>query len=246
MQMETKVIDAREPLLVCLSNFSGAKGDSCDERKKSLIEPFKALARKILYGGYIRVRNEYAIFISKVEFYYHEEGASKNRVCDTIVYHRDGRFINRAVPYFPIMTLHAHWSGFDITFEKPGCYRASALIRKYVVVDLKEKKFVELKTTGFDKNDKSSLVGKIILRDDPIVDDRSTYLQYYLNGFPLAGQSSCIIWQDIDNRECPAPQQETRKNAGEHEWGFAYKDKEKYYATLKAIKETICESQPVL
>lgn len=244
--METKVIDVREPLLVCLSNFSGAKGDSCDERKKSLIEPFKALARKMLYGGYIRVRNEYAIFISKVEFYYHEEGASKNRVCDTIVYHRDGRFLNRAVPYFPIMTLHAHWSGFDITFEKPGTYRASALIRKYVVVDLKKKKFVELKTTGLDKKENPFLVGEIELSDGPFVDDRSTYLQYYLNGFSLAGQDSGIRWQDIDNREYPEPKQEVRKNAEEHEWGFVYKDEEKYYAALKAIKETICESQPVL
>lgn len=238
VQKETQEIDIREPLLECLRKFSGAEGEKRGEREESLLAPFRTIATKLIHGGYIRVRNEYAIFISKVEFYYHEEDESEKSVSDSIVYHRNGKFIDRAVPYFPIMTLHAHWSGFDITFEKPGCYRASALIRKYVVLDLEKKKFVELKTTGFDKNDKSSLVGKIILRDDPIVDDRSTYLQYYLNGFPLAGQSSCIIWQDIDNRECPAPQQETRKNAGEHDWGFAYKDKEEYFAALKAIKGT--------
>ncbi len=237
--MANNCIDLSENLYTILSNFNGAKEDSNKNRENALTNAFQQLAKKFIYGGYIRVRNEYAIFISKVEFYYHEEGASENRVCDTIVYHRDGRFDNRKVPYFPIMTLHAHWSGFDITFEKPGSFRASALIRKYVVLDLREKQFVELKTTGFDKKGDSFLVGKIELSDDPVVDDRSTYLQYYLNGFPLAGQDSDIRWQDIDIQEYPESKQESRKNAVDHKWGFVYKDKEKYFAALKAIKESL-------
>ena len=235
-------IDLSKNLYSILSEFDGAKGKTKEMRGESLDIFFQQLARKFIYGGYIRVRNEYAIFISKVEFYYHEEGTSENSVRDFIVYHRDGRFLNRAVPYFPIMTLHAHWSGFDITFEKSGCYRASALIRKYVVVDLKEKTFVKMETTGLDKENNPFLVGDIKLIDDPFVDDRSTYLQYYLNGFPLAGQDSDIRWQDIDNLEYPELKKEGRKNAGNHEWGFVYKDKGKYFAALKAIKETLCGS----
>ena len=96
-----------------------------------------------------------------------------------------------------------------------------------------------LKTTGFDKKDKPFVVGEIKLSDDPFVDDRSTYLQYYLNGFSLAGQDSDIRWQDIDNREYPEPKQEIRKNAGEHEWGFVYKDKDEYFVALKALKDTL-------
>jgi len=137
--MANDCINLSENLYAILSKFNGAKEDPKVGREEALNNAFRQLARKFLYGGYIRVRNEYAIFISKVEFYYHEEYTSENGVRDSIVYHRDGRFVGREVPYFPIMTLHSHWSGFDITFEKPGTYRASALIRKYVVVDIKEK-----------------------------------------------------------------------------------------------------------
>jgi len=237
--MSNDSIDLSENLYAILSKFNGAKEDPKVGREDALANAFRQLARKFLYGGYIRVRNEYAIFISKVEFYYHEEDTLEDGVRDSVVYHRDGRFVGRRVPYFPIMTLHSHWSGFDITFEKPGTYRASALIRKYVVVDLKKKKFVELKTTGLDKKENPFLVGEIELSDDPFVDDRSTYLQYYLNGFSLAGQDSGIRWQDIDNREYPEPKQEVRKNAEEHEWGFVYKDKDEYFVALKALKDTL-------
>ena len=52
------------------------------------------------------------------------------KIAETILY--GDRLPNP--PYFPIMSLHAHMSGFDITFEsEEGKYRASALIRKYSV-----------------------------------------------------------------------------------------------------------------
>ena len=73
-----------------------------------------------------------------------------------------------------MMSLHAHMSGFDITFEsEKGKYRASALIRKYSVY----------------KNDDSLIVDNA---------HQSTYLYNYLNGFPLDSDKR-ILWIDVNN-----------------------------------------------
>lgn len=82
---------------------------------------FEELAPVFLYGGYIKVRDDYKVFIRTVEFYFHSE--KDNGVHNPIVYHRNGRDLEQ-VPYFPFMSIHAHNSGFDITFEKVGEYRA--------------------------------------------------------------------------------------------------------------------------
>ena len=55
--------------------------------------------------------DDYEIYIRTVEFYYHEEDAAENRIEDPIVYHRNGRFPGCNLPPFPMMALHAHWSG---------------------------------------------------------------------------------------------------------------------------------------
>lgn len=232
-------ININEPLRKCLEKFSGAEGGTRKERVDSLIVPFNTLARKIIYGGYLRIRDEYAIFISKVEFYYHEEKeVLGDRLTDDIVYHRDGRFLNRIVPYFPIMTLHSHWSGFDITFEKEtGHYRASALIRQYVVLDLDKKQFIELKTSGKElgelkHNEEYPCVGEIVLYDIPVIDKRSTYLQYYLNGFSMDDYSR-INWCDIENIEYPDVKNERRQNANEHDWGYTFIDFEEYKEAIR-------------
>ena len=244
--METKVIDVREPLLECLSKFSGAKGDSCDERKKSLIEPFKALARKMLYGGYLRVGDDYAIFVHTVEFYYHEEKGEKGvKVEDKIVYHRDGRYrrINEAgqsvpvqMPYYPLMSIHSHWSGFDISFENDDLgYRASALIRKYIVYNLRTKKSIKLETskksiTDLSEEDLKLFVGTIYEQDIPYVDKRSQYLAYYLNGFSLEGGRSEVRWIDLKEpvgSELEKPQK-GRQNAYDHDWAYSAVSPEKY------------------
>lgn len=236
--MESKVISIGEPLRVCLDKFSGAKGNTLEERKKSLIQPFNVLAQIMIYGGYIQVAKEYAIFISKVEFYYHEEKEVPGvRLTDDIVYHRDGRFLERKVPYFPIMTLHSHWSGFDITFEKEaGHYRASALIRKYVVLDLKEMRFIELKTSGEKlgalKRLKYPPVGEVVYHDVPVIDKRSTYLQYFLNGFSMDGTNTNIEWCDIENINYPKVKNEHRQNAEEHDWGYTFIDFEEYKGAI--------------
>ena len=131
----------------------------------------------MLYDGYLKVRNEYRVYIKTVEFYLHAEKGCLLNVSDPIVYHRNGKPHKGDVPYFPIMTLHAHVSGFDITFENEALkYRASALIRTYAIFDEKSKCFIETKK-GYK------------------YDDRSTYLYNYLNGFSVNGNND-IIWVD--------------------------------------------------
>lgn len=137
------------------------------------------------------------------------------------------------------MTLHSHWSGFDITFEKEsGHYRASALIRQYVVLDLKKKQFVELKTSGksviaLKKNEEYPPVGKVEFQNDPVIDKRSTYLQYFLNGFSLDGANSKVEWCDIESIEYPNVKPEHRQNAEEHNWGYTFIDFEEYKDAIR-------------
>lgn len=139
---------------------------------ENLTHEFEKLAEIFLYGGYLSVNTEYQIYIRTVEFYFHDEQNSPNAIKDPIVYHRNERFPNQHVPYFPTMSLHSHTSGFDITFEnEQKQYRASALIRSYDIYSIKESKWIVKK------------------------DNRSTFLYYYLNGFSL--QAPCSIkWKD--------------------------------------------------
>lgn len=90
-------------LLETLTHFNG--GNSVSE----LYEKFSEIASVFLYGGYIDVNNMYKIYIKTVEFYFHSE--AENGVHDPIVYHRNKN--EQEIPYFPLMTIHAHNSGFD-------------------------------------------------------------------------------------------------------------------------------------
>ena len=212
----------KHKLLECLQEFKGATktGNSAKEREKSLEEPFTLLAKKFIYGGYIQVRDEYKIYIHTVEFYYHEEEGMKGiKIEDDIVYHKNDKFNGRDVPYFPLMTLHHHWSGFDITFENEAegmKYRASALIRKYAVFDIKAGKYVRwIKTANDEKYEKN---------DRPIWDNRSSYLQYYLNGFALDNRNSGIEWKDDDKDGYGEVIPDYRKNVDrERKWAFKKK-----------------------
>ena len=248
--MDIKEINIREPLRVCLDTFSGAQGNTREERKKSLSKPFDLLAQKMIYGGYFLVDEEYAIFISKVEFYYHEEKeVPRDRLTDDIVYHRDGRFLERKVPYFPIMTLHSHWSGFDIAFEKEtGHYRASALIRQYVVWNLQKRRFVELRTSGnklkaLKHDEKYPPVGEVVYQPDPVIDKRSTYLQYFLNGFSMDGTKSKVEWRDIENIDYPEVNNVPRQHAEEHNWGYTFIDFEEYKEAIKQRTKALGEDR---
>ncbi len=170
---------------------------------RSLEKKFEDIAKSLLYDGYLKVRNDYRVYLKTVEFYMHAEEGSPFNVSDPIVYHRNGKFPGREVPYFPLMSLHAHMSGFDITFENEELkYRASTLIRAYAIYDVKAGKF-------------------IILKNNSIYDDRSTFLYDYLNGFSCSEHQD-IVWVDKEssiNHELNPPTH--RRNV------FKYDGKEK-------------------
>ncbi len=173
---------------------------------EDLDKEFKDLAKWFLYGGYIsvgvqnknkEVEEHYHIYIDTVEFYFHCEENDQNneenrpyKVKDPIVYHqnrkvprnRKGEKVIEEFPYFPLMTLHAHASGYDITFENgEEKYRASALIRAF----------------------KIGQYGNTI--------PQSTFLYDYLNGFPLLGETH-IAWKDEDENSEFAIERKKRKN----------------------------------
>lgn len=190
-----------------LSLFNGAT-DEVELQKK-----FENLASVFLYGGYINVRNKYKIYIRTVEFYFHSE--SSVGVHDPIVYHRNGRGLDK-VAYFPLMTLHAHDSGFDITFEsEAGQYRASALIRAYEVIN-NEGKYLK-----WIANKTDSKKSKFEIFDDYQYNTQSTYLYILLNGFTL-GNTNGIEWIDsqrTQNRDISIKaRQGVYKSANEYEY----------------------------
>ena len=154
-------------------------------------ECFKGLAEVFLYGGYISVSDykeeRYKIFIRTVEFYCHYEGDEKDLPKDPIVYHRNGRYVEGEVPYFPLMSFHAHASGYDITFENKDLQlRSSALIRAYEVYDVLQKTFLHYdrkKKLFVSCNDSKDRVNK-----------QSTYLYDFINGF----MGNSVMWKDKD------------------------------------------------
>ena len=231
-----------QSLRQCLTAFKGAGDGSETDKIARLDREFLLLAQKMLYGGYLKVGDDYEIYITDVEFYYHEETPGPNQVKDPIVYHRNGRFPERKLPPFPLMTLHSHWSGFDITFEDPdGNYRASALIREYAVYDLRGKDgggFVKWDTSTIHPeaetdSDGNPIKGEYRLENSTVVDKRSSFLQYYLNGFSLDGTPNRIEWMDFKNPSFGQPSVDYRQNVfsdkktktkDPKKWAFRRKD----------------------
>lgn len=189
-----------------LDNFSKAHDDVSAFGEEDLNANFREIAERIIYGGYILVHDRFRVYARCVEFYFHEETGP---IKDPIVYHRNEKFAKlypsqmTEAPYFPLMSLHAHASGYDITFENETAqYRASALIREYSVYDVTKEEFVI---------------------DD---DRRSTFLYYLLNGFPLNDGNS-VCWKDVP-QACPWELNEpkTRKNVHDaRKWSFSAKHK---------------------
>ncbi len=108
---------------------------------------FMELAERFLYGGYLKIGNV-RIYLTTVEFYFHCEEGSDLKIEDPIVYHQNKKAPEpeKRYPYFPLMALHAHESGYDITFENEAMqYRASVLIREFAIYDEKLGKFLFLK-----------------------------------------------------------------------------------------------------
>ena len=181
---------------------------------------FKELAPYFLSGGYIKVRDEYRIYLTTVEFYFHSE--KDDGIKDPIVYHRNGRMVldndMRApkLPYFPFMSLHAHDSGYDITFENDReQYRASALIRAYQVWDEKAGQWIK-----WDK-----VIQKFrfydVERDDDPVNSQVLYLKTFLNGFGVgAGE---VVWEDNEENILGTSELVQKKRKG-------IKDDDKYWS----------------
>ena len=161
-----------------------------DSRRKGedLESSFEKLAKYLLYGGYFHCSEWYDLYITSVEFYYHEEDGD---IKDPIMYHRNKiKWINSSKkeqpesilkPFFVIGTLNPHMSGVDITFEdyKDLKYRASALIRAFVV-----------KGKGVKK---------------PIEDGRSTYVYDYLfDGLSVDKERNQLEWKEIQDFILPS------------------------------------------
>lgn len=145
---------------------------NCEDLEKA----FEKLAKYLLYGGHFHCSERYDLYITSVEFYYHEEiGDDDKRIIDPIMYHRNVKD-KPNVPYLKVGTLYPHWSGIDITFEDDkSLYRASALIRSYKVVQLVPER-LELKES-----------------------DLSTYVYDYLfDGLSVDREITTIDWQDDD------------------------------------------------
>lgn len=163
---------------------------------RHLEREFYKLALSFIYGGHIELKYNgevlYKIYIDTVEFYFHCEGNRKQdelNIKDPIMYHRNnGKLGFKEVAYLPIMTLYAHGSGYDITFENSySKYRASALIRKYTITNDKDELIYRECTTK----------GKEGLYEPILKDHRSTLLYDILNGFPLTRDNgSSVLWKD--------------------------------------------------
>ena len=157
-----------------------------DENK--LTEEFAQLAPYFISGGYIKVREDYYVYPTSVEFYFHSE--KENGVHDPIVYHRNNNKVEGDIPYFPIFTLHAHDVGYDITFENSKeQYRASVLIREYQILDVRDKQNVvwlkwDSKKQCFCKDKEQNPKNTQVM-----------YLKYILNSFSM-GEESQINWID--------------------------------------------------
>lgn len=166
-----------------------------DNLKKELDKEFSGLAESFLYGGYISVTytgvERYRIYLRTVEFYCHsEEENAPEYLKDPIVYHRNGRYVEGEVPYFPLMAFHAHASGYDITFENSSIkLRSSALIRAYEVYDVVQKVFLTYKT-----KDEKIVACKT---EKGCVNTQSTYLYDFLNGFIHGSEGDFVAWKDF-------------------------------------------------
>jgi len=161
------------------------------ERENKLAELFMDLAKYLLYGGYFHCSERYDLYITSVEFYYHEENGE---IKDPIMYHRNKKkwiknkkkgqkdeIVEYKKDFFDVGTLNPHISGVDISFENDGLeikYRASALIRAFVVK------------------------GKGV--KEPIEDGRSTYVYDYLfDGLSVDKSNNQLEWKPIKEPEIP-------------------------------------------
>ena len=159
-------------------------GEKLEERMKELAEVF-------LYGGYIKVRDRYHIYIRTVEFYYHEEEGS---IKDKKMYHRNNYRIEGEIPYYRTLAFNSHDSGVDITFEnEQKRVRAAVLIRAYEILDVNS-------TNRLIWNKAKQQFQVSNGQEKPNYNTQSLYLKNFLNGFSSKGQPD-IYWVDVPFKE---------------------------------------------
>ena len=189
----------------------------------------KELAESFLYGGYISVRDHndhevYRIFLQTIEYYIHAESGCPIPIRDEIMYHRNHKNIE-AYPYLPIMSLNPHDSGYDITFENEDeQYRASALIRQYVVIDMTQRCFLVWEPDS----EKQSFVKYEESHKTTPINTQSTYLKKLLTGFSLESHGIHPVWIDIDARGevsegMPRKGVKSSSTQACHKWQFSRK-----------------------
>ena len=166
--------------------------------EKELEAQFKELAPYFLSEAYIKVREDYRVYPTTIEFYFHSE--KEDGIKDPIVYHRNNNKVKGDIPYFPLMTLHAHDSGYDITFEnEKEQYRASVLIREYQVWDENHKYWLkwdsEMIQLPSGAEEKQFKFRKYKESDKTPINNQVLYLKYILNSFPMNGEN-LISWEN--------------------------------------------------
>ena len=120
------------------------------------------------------------------------------------------------------MTLHAHVSGLDITFEnEKRKYRASVLIRAYAIYDMSTKSFIKTK--------------KKYKEGEAPYDNRSTYLYDFINGFSLIeGNKNNIVWID---KATDVPHNALKTSSRENVYKYDYEYKGKRDVEIMEMKK---------
>jgi len=202
-------------LIEKLKEFKGVNGKEAD-----LKEQFENIATYLMTGGYILCDNKYRLYISSVEFYYHEE-SGENRIEDPVMYHRnkENKRLNivEEIEYFPIGTFYPHQSGVDITFECPGKYRASALIREFYITKADTPN--EYHNCKYFSPDSG-------WQEERSIDRRPTYVYEWLfRGLGMGRETFCWIEEKNESIEVntnPLRRIHVREY-GEREWRFSIK-----------------------
>lgn len=219
-----------DKLIERLEGFQNSRRN-CEDLETS----FEELAKYLLYGGYFHCSEWYDLYITSVEFYYHEENGN---IKDPIMYHRNKKkWIKNSKknqpetfskPFFKTGTLNPHMSGVDITFEdyRELKYRASVLIRAFIVK------------------------GKGV--KEPKEDERSTYVYEYLfDGLSINKDESQLKWEEIEGYDCPQEKlpRKKRKNVFEYVTEDEARklnidvEKKKYYDAEFFKTETLCKRE---
>lgn len=124
-------------LFNALENFEGSSSN------RDLRSQFEDIAQAAFSGHFVINKGtdkEYGIYLYNIEFYYHDEG--RDGIKDPVMYHQDANGY-KGLDY-SLGAIVPNPSGVDIAFENEAKnYRASFLIRGYVVLDRNASKIVE-------------------------------------------------------------------------------------------------------